>query len=344
MGGHQYQLDFSGRQGISTDRRCRFERMEPRQMLSASGLSLGGQSASVEPLLPTASGGAQLSTIHGSAMLSADGQCNAGESSTGIFEVLVELLNQTGEVVEQTWTSAQGGFEFSGLLTGVYALQLHAPEGYSAVSAHVGSGGGIAFDASLIGEIFLASGSLLEGYVFCEQNEETLSEQEASESPRIVTHSSLTGGGNVFIPPIDLFAAQKAAFRPESLIVTPRFSSTLATSQPLQEILTTPPAESIFGGSSQKLKSEADVFDAIFGEIFAMLATHQQDEGDLVSEVASYRAEWFDSQADLPGAIDPAGHDPVAHDLVDQVFGAEPPAEGKAERVSARAPSAAQRR
>ncbi len=160
------------------DRICRFELMEPRQLLTANplpGLFLGGISGpAVEEQTAgrvaynRESGNSESGLIRGEVHLSALATCQIADAAPGLADVSIRLLNETGDLVNETVTGTDGTYEFADLAPGIYAVQEIQPGGYAAGRAFVGSGGGIAFDSNLIGEIVISGASQLIGYDFCD--------------------------------------------------------------------------------------------------------------------------------------------------------------------------------
>ncbi|NDY94088.1 SdrD B-like domain-containing protein, partial [Ideonella livida] len=66
-----------------------------------------------------------------------DGQLDGNEA--GLACVTVKLLDTAGNVVATTTTNSSGGYQFTGLAPGQYAVQFVAPNGYTFTSKDVGS-------------------------------------------------------------------------------------------------------------------------------------------------------------------------------------------------------------
>ena len=306
--GWQDRFERAGGIRHGNARRCCFEQMEARQMLSAQGLLLAGASPVVSPAVPDVSNAAALGTIEGSTLVSVGTSCSLSENPAGLPGVRVELLNETGEVLQQQFTGPHGLFAFQDLPPGVYALQQHLPQGYTAVSSHVGLGGGIAFSAHLIGEIVLATSSLLSGYQFCEQSTAALSTQR--EGVQIVSHAGATVAGetvlgNIFFPPLNLFAGTSSPSASAPLIVSPPIVSFPTTGQPLVEPAIPQRVEPLYGGSSQKLEGERFDFEPIFDELFTALENEHRAQEDFFSGYYSTES-WGVAAQNENGADQPA--------------------------------------
>src|SRR6185436_7835110 len=90
------------------------------------------------------------------------------EDEKPIAGVTIQLLDQNGKVVQTTTTDAEGGYEFTGLTPGIYAIREIQPAGYLQGDHHAGSGGGDDSVTDLISQISLRSGDALVDYDFCE--------------------------------------------------------------------------------------------------------------------------------------------------------------------------------
>jgi len=171
----------------STDRICRFETMEPRQLLAAD-LALG-TIAQAEPIeLIQATSDEVSGSLGGRVYLSADLNCSQHENALGLEGVTVLLLNETGVVVDSAFTGAEGEYQFSNLLPGIYAVQEVQPAGYFEGNAQIGSGGGQRFNGSLLGEITIGVGDVLVGYDFCEYETDLRNDFDATLGRRIEPH------------------------------------------------------------------------------------------------------------------------------------------------------------
>jgi len=156
-------VDIWGMKSSCTDRICRFELMEPRRLLAAD-VSLGA--------------------IAGQVTMSAD--------DSGVESVVLRLLGETGNLLDETQTNVEGNYRFANLSPGIYAVLEIQPPGIFDGGALVGSGGGVALDNNLLGEIVVSSGSELVGYNFYELAGEELSEAGAEVDRPLVPHSQPT--------------------------------------------------------------------------------------------------------------------------------------------------------
>lgn len=319
----------SGSLATVTDRRCRFEQMEPRRLLAAIGLSQSVASQLFESPSPISSTPSSLSTIQGSVHVSSDQQNHACETHAGLAGVVVGLLNETGEVVEQHATDAHGNYEFNNLAPGIYAVQHHTLDNYVAVAANGGNGGGIVFSPNLIGEIFVVAGSLLSGYDFCDSTAETLLEQSGREGPRIVIHSAPASLENIFILPANFFSAAKTAPLSAPFNAPASFVALPVIFRPLLVPPNATQDEAIFGSSSKKLKNESSDFNALFDEIFASLSREKQHYDEHFAEYSS----------DAEAGFAPHAEQSTAREIVDQAFEGNLPTESEFERVSAITPN-----
>ncbi len=178
--------------------------MEPRQLLaadfSAAAVKLGAVTApegnvQVSPSVESIS--QAFGSIAGQVYLTSSPRCLNLSSETGIEGASLRLLNETGVVLQERQTDVNGSYRFDNLSTGVYAVF----EVQSAVVregvAHLGTGGGIAFDQNLLGEIFVQAGSDYVGYNFCNYSSDSPIETGAGGAPPVVPHS---GGGASEVP------------------------------------------------------------------------------------------------------------------------------------------------
>jgi protocatechuate 3,4-dioxygenase beta subunit len=109
-------------------------------------------------------------SIAGSVHDSPTGNCelDGEENEKPIAGVMIQLLDQNGHVVQTTKTDADGNYQFTNLLPGVYAVHELQPAGYLQGDQHVGSGGGNDSQVDLISQIPVHSGDALVDYEFCE--------------------------------------------------------------------------------------------------------------------------------------------------------------------------------
>jgi len=155
--------------------------MEPRQLLAADvllgAIALGGPVEAQPEVIEEGVG-----SIAGQVTMSAD--------NSGLEGVVLHLLGEVGEFLDKTQTNTEGDYRFGDLSPGIYAVLEIQPSGIIDDGALVGSGGGVAFDNNLLGEIVVYPGSDLVGYNFRELAVDELSEAGAEEPPPLVRHSA----------------------------------------------------------------------------------------------------------------------------------------------------------
>lgn len=81
--------------------------------------------------------------------LDSDGVQDAGEP--GLAGVLVQLLNDQGDVLAWTTTDANGHYQFANLAAGTYRLHFVAPPGYEFTAANQGGDESLDSDADAAG-------------------------------------------------------------------------------------------------------------------------------------------------------------------------------------------------
>lgn len=115
-------------------------------------------------------------SIQGIVHVDDDGDCiyepAAGEQP--LAGVVVELLDENGNVVATTQTNASGIYRFDNLEPGDYAVREVQPVGYLQGGQRVGSGGGRVAGVDLIADIPLGPGQNLINYDFCEVEPSTI--------------------------------------------------------------------------------------------------------------------------------------------------------------------------
>ncbi|NOY43049.1 MAG: hypothetical protein GXP26_14595 [Planctomycetes bacterium] len=245
------------------DRICRFELLEPRQLLAANplpGLFLGGISEPAvgdQTAAPVAHN-SEPGLIRGGVRLSTLATCQIVNADPGLAGVSIRLLNETGNLVNETVTGSDGTYEFVGLAPGIYAVQEIQPDGYAVGRAFVGSGGGIAFDSNLIGEIVVSGASQLVDYDFCDYPIGDTDPQGGGD--KLIDPHSIDGGDNrqqedrltLSNGIVQMQNAMNVTTRSSDLLVqqTPiaaAFNSTTTVFAPVVQFA----SASIFGGSSQ---------------------------------------------------------------------------------------------
>lgn len=201
LGHTNCQVDIWDMHLSLNDRTCRFEQMEPRQLLAADGIPSASQPGlSIEsPAIETAVVQVSLGSVGGRVHLALDDNCQNSADNAGLSGVTIHLLSETGFVLDVTQTDAAGGYQFTNLSPGIYAVHEIQPAGMADLGAHLGSGGGIAFDNNLLGEIQVLSGSDLVDYNFCEHPAEDPSPAGGEQLPLLARHSDEdTPSENVF--------------------------------------------------------------------------------------------------------------------------------------------------
>lgn len=146
-------------------------------------------------------------SIAGRVHASTDGDCDYDDPDILLEGVLIELLDASGTVIDQTQTLADGTYRFDGLRPGEYQVREQQPTGYFDGSEQAGTAGGIVSD-DLISAINIGSGEDAVEYDFCEHIGATLSGyvyhdqsndgiRDANEDPIAgVTLKLLDGDGN----------------------------------------------------------------------------------------------------------------------------------------------------
>ena len=140
--------------GSNASRRCGFECLEPRQLLAAD--LVGGAD-----VLLSQSGG-PTGGISGSVFATPSAaNCDSHAAAIGLAEVRVQLLGESGAVLEESTTDATGAYHFAALLPGQYAVRQITQHGFL-------EDGEVAIGSQQVNEIAVQAGVSLEGYDFCE--------------------------------------------------------------------------------------------------------------------------------------------------------------------------------
>jgi len=185
--------------------------------------------------------------------------CDSHEAATSLADIRVQLLDEAGAVLEERLTDEQGAYRFADLIPGQYAVRqlsqnaLLAGASLAGVS-QVGDGGGIAFDANLVGEIVVQAGETLGGYDFCEFTSGI--EPSGPIDRPIVPHDN--NDIDQVVPYLAQLFQSISAEQPQ-IFAEPRGKLTtdtpLAVSAPLQ----VKRSAETYGGSSQTLKDPAEI-------------------------------------------------------------------------------------
>ncbi len=99
---------------------------------------------------------------------SPDENCVESAESGPLSGVIVELINDRGEVAATGLTDESGRFYFDGIAPGAYSLREQQPVGVFQGGQRAGTGGGTIEIDDFIGDIEIGSGQQLEDYAFCE--------------------------------------------------------------------------------------------------------------------------------------------------------------------------------
>ncbi len=110
----------------------------------------------------------QPGSIRGRVHIATDGDCDPDLDEPPIAEVVIDLLNEQGEVIATTKTDANGEYAFEDLAPGNYSIREQQPTGFFDGGLQVGSGGGSFLGEDVIGDIPVGSGQDLVNYDFCE--------------------------------------------------------------------------------------------------------------------------------------------------------------------------------
>jgi protocatechuate 3,4-dioxygenase beta subunit len=108
------------------------------------------------------------SEISGVVYVDNDGDCVQDPEEVGLAGVLIELFNESGQLVGSTTTASNGSYQFNNLSAGVYTIRETQPTGYFQGGQVAGSGGGDDSQDDVISQITLGPGQSLTRYDFCE--------------------------------------------------------------------------------------------------------------------------------------------------------------------------------
>ena len=107
-------------------------------------------------------------SISGRVHIDDDGDCEYDAGEQSLAGVTIELLDDSGQVVERTQTDSEGHYSFSDLRPAVYAIREIQPDGLFQGGQRAGSGGGDDSSQDIIRSIDLTRGGDYIDYNFCE--------------------------------------------------------------------------------------------------------------------------------------------------------------------------------
>ena len=224
--------------GRNASRRCGFECLEPRQLLAAD---LAVADVSFGQVSFEQTGGATASVSGSVVATPSTAGCDSHATAAGLADVRVQLLDDTGAVLEESSTDASGAYHFADLIPGEYAVRKISEATHLQGASHVGDGGGISVGSNQMGEIVLQAGETLGGYDFCHFTNAT-AESVAQILP-FLTLSLQSASAT----PVEIFA--EPVVEQVADVAIAGFSR-LDISQP---------AEVFYGGSSQAINKPADI-------------------------------------------------------------------------------------
>jgi protocatechuate 3,4-dioxygenase beta subunit len=108
------------------------------------------------------------SSIRGYVHADVDGDCVFDPQEKPIANVIIQLLDASGKVLQTTTTDAAGHYAFENLAAGEYQIREIQPDGYFDSGDHPGSEGGVVLENDLISQIILGPGKNAVEYHFCE--------------------------------------------------------------------------------------------------------------------------------------------------------------------------------
>ncbi len=210
--------------GRSNARRCGFETLEPRQMLAADLVPAGGD-------INIGFTGGMTGSISGSVFANHTAQCEEAVANSATAEMLIQLLDKTGTVIEERLTAADGSYHFADLLPGHYSVrQPGAAE--------------TALDTDQLDQIVVEAGMSLEGFhleiAACDLAEQDMA-LETLATPIVAL--------SLQIPPPSRLETLNA----------PTIIETIDVAQVTQSLLSRPRPAEIIGGSSRSLQESVDI-------------------------------------------------------------------------------------
>ena len=254
--------------GTLPGRRCHLEQLESRVLLTANSLHNSALGSKV----------AELGSIQGYVLASEVTPQTLEKQSTGLADVRIELLNEIGQIVDQTETDSAGKFQFNDLPTGLYAIQEYTPDNYTSAGAKLGSGGGIVLNPDLIGEITLNQGTDLTDYKFFELAANSPDAQSDQSGQTLTQHSNATLELNGFLEvPYQYDIAKQAEVMPRNsstIVANPTLRTRTATENQLTDSINR--YEPYSGNGQVTEQSYQYDFDSVFDEILLQVAYHQE--------------------------------------------------------------------
>ena len=124
-------------------------------------------------------------SIGGIVHLDLNADCQQQEGESPLAGIRVELLDQSGRVIDSMLTAADGRFLFTDLAPGVYTLREIQPDEYFHGGQRAGTGGGDDQQPDLISDIVVGSGDVWVDYAFCEEPPSAISGYVFQDGPVI---------------------------------------------------------------------------------------------------------------------------------------------------------------
>ena len=131
------------------------------------------------------------SSISGSVWRETDLNQSQDDGESPIAGVLIELVNENGDVVSQTRTNGNGDYRFNDLAPGVYSVREYQPSGLFHGGQVVGSEGGTVGEDDLLVGITLSGGTHAVDYDFPEVPPAMISGHVFQDGGAIVTSTPL---------------------------------------------------------------------------------------------------------------------------------------------------------
>jgi hypothetical protein len=107
-------------------------------------------------------------SIEGHVFVSTADQLGSVAGSTPLADVAVQLLDESGHVLETVRTNSAGRYEFVDLRNGFFSIREVQPTGFAEGIARAGNGGGSVLGRNLIADVQVHSGQQFAGYDFWE--------------------------------------------------------------------------------------------------------------------------------------------------------------------------------